>query len=199
MNELLFSENIQFEHLGAPIVLQAPPDPSNEDYYQSFGKGYSKSSFNSQLPSYWYNSENRLQPNYDPTRYKSQSTNSYSDPRFYNPSSFNFLNGKHKFFCKHLENKIIDSPLIAIFGKLNILYFSELQPRPLAHAPITKVITNVNFPLPAPKNIRYRRIITAPSGYSIRVEIPSSYQAENDCKNRSYFEVSRYIYSDIHI
>ena len=91
-------------------------------------------------------------------------------------------------FCKLIENKL---PLIAIFGKINILYFSELQPPSLAHAPITKVITNVNFPLPAPKNIKYRRIITAPSGYSIRVEIPSSYQAENDCKNRSYFEVSR--------
>ena len=100
MNKLLFSENIQFEHLGAPIVLQAPPDPSKEDYFQSFGKGYSKSSFNSQLPSYWYNSENRLQPNYDSPRYKSQSTNSFSDPRFYHPSSFNFLNGKHKSFSQ---------------------------------------------------------------------------------------------------
>ena len=100
MNKLLFSENIQFEHLGAPIVLQAPPDPSKEDYYQSFGKGYSKSSFISQFPSYWYNSENRLQPNYDSARYKSQSTNSFSDPRFYHPSSFNFLNGKHKSFSQ---------------------------------------------------------------------------------------------------
>ena len=199
MNKLLFSENIQFEHLGAPIVLQAPPDPSKEDYLQSFGKGYSKSSFNSQLPSYWYNSENRLQPNYDSARYKSQSTNSFSDPRFYHPSSFNFLNGKHKyFFCKHFKT-IYWFTMIAIFVKLNISYFLELQPPPLAHTPITKVITNVNFPLPAPKNIKYRRIITAPSGYSIRVEIPSSYQAENDCKNRSYFEVSRYIYSNIHI
>ena len=100
MNKLLFSENIQFEHLGAPIVLQAPHDPSKENYFQSFGKGYSKSSFNSHLPSYWYNSETRLQPNYDSARYKSQSTNSFSDPRFYHPSSFNFLNGKHKSFSQ---------------------------------------------------------------------------------------------------
>ena len=27
--------------------MQAPPDPSKDDYYQSFGTGYSKSSFNS--------------------------------------------------------------------------------------------------------------------------------------------------------
>ena len=81
--------------------------------------------------------------------------------------------------------------MIPISSSLYILYFSELQPPPLSHATMNKVITNVNFPLPAPKNIKYRRIITAPSGYSIRVEIPPSYQAEHDCKNRSYFEVSR--------
>ena len=52
-----------------------------------------------------------------------------------------------------------------------------------------KFMSNVNYPLVAPQRLKHRHIITAPSGYMIKIAIPSN-QAGNECKNTSYMEVS---------
>ena len=50
-------------------------------------------------------------------------------------------------------------------------------------------MTNVNYPLVAPQRLKHRHIITAPSGYMIKIAVPSN-QAGHECKNTSYMEVS---------
>ena len=50
-------------------------------------------------------------------------------------------------------------------------------------------MSNVNYPLVAPQRLKYRHIITAPSGYMIKIAIPSD-QAGHECKNASHMEVS---------
>ena len=52
-----------------------------------------------------------------------------------------------------------------------------------------KFMSNVNYPLVAPQRLKYRHIITAPSGYMIKIAIPSD-QAGHECKNASHMEVS---------
>ena len=49
-------------------------------------------------------------------------------------------------------------------------------------------MTNINYPLVAPKRLKHRHIITAPSGYMIKIAIPSD-QAGHDCRNSSYIEL----------
>ena len=50
-------------------------------------------------------------------------------------------------------------------------------------------MSNINYPLIAPQSLKYRHIITAPSGYMIKMAIPSD-QAGHECETTSYIEVS---------
>ena len=89
----MFSENIQLEHLGTPMVLQTVSNPSKEDFFHSLRRGNEKSfyreksSLNNVLPSYWPYSQNHLQSHYnsDPTisMPDSLSTPLLNDPQHY--------------------------------------------------------------------------------------------------------------------
>ena len=55
---------------------------------------------------------------------------------------------------------------------------------------VQQFMTNVNYPLVAPGQLKHRQSVTAPSGYNIRIVIPSD-QVGQDCRNKSYFEVGK--------